>query len=103
MRRALTALEAARSAVPDLPRAWLVDRIPPDWVRTMLQLGAVSLHTNHRRLTRARANEIKKAGFWLFCYTVNDPQRARALLNWGVDAFCTDRIDVIGPGFASAG
>ena len=98
-----TALQAARSAAPELPRAWLVDRIPTDWERTMLQLGAVSLHTNHRHLTKPRANEIKQAGYWLFCYTVNDPRRARALLRWGVDAFCTDRIDVIGPGFASAG
>ncbi|WP_339939007.1 glycerophosphodiester phosphodiesterase family protein, partial [Undibacterium luofuense] len=31
----------------------------------------------------------------LFCYTVNSPERARELLSWGVDAFCTDRIDLI--------
>ena len=98
-----TALEAAHEAVPELPRAWLVDRVPPDWQRTMLRLGAVSLHTNHRHLTRPLADAIKRAGYWLFCFTVNDPQRARTLLAWGVDAFCTDRIDLIGPGFASAG
>ncbi|MGB3428629.1 MAG: glycerophosphodiester phosphodiesterase family protein, partial [Burkholderiaceae bacterium] len=39
---------------------------------------------------------------WLFCYTVNEPARARDLLAWGVDAFCTDRIDLIGPDFAAA-
>ncbi|HEX8604373.1 MAG TPA: glycerophosphodiester phosphodiesterase, partial [Pseudoduganella sp.] len=26
---------------------------------------------------------------------VNDPERARALLGWGVDAICTDRIDLL--------
>ncbi len=45
------------------------------------------------------ARAIKDAGYWLFCYTVNDPARARELLDWGVDAFCTDRIDLIGAGF----
>ena len=42
---------------------------------------------------------VKAAGFGLFCYTVNVPARAHELLGWGVDAFCTDRIDLIGPGF----
>ena len=39
------------------------------------------------------------AGFGLFCYTVNEPTRAAELLEWGVEAFCTDRIDLIGPDF----
>ena len=29
-----------------------------------------------------------------------EPARARDILAWGVDGFCTDRIDLIGPGFA---
>jgi glycerophosphoryl diester phosphodiesterase len=35
----------------------------------------------------------------LFCYTVNTPERAHEVLGWGVDAICTDRIDLIGPRF----
>jgi glycerophosphoryl diester phosphodiesterase len=42
---------------------------------------------------------VKAAGFGLFCYTVNAPARARELFDWGVDGFCTDRIDLIGPDF----
>jgi glycerophosphoryl diester phosphodiesterase len=60
----------------------------------------VAIHTNHRHLTPALAHAVKAAGFGLFCYTVNEPARARELLAWGVDAFCTDRIDLIGPDFA---
>ena len=59
------------------------------------------MHANHRHLTPARVAEIKASGAWLFCYTVNEPARARELLAWGVDAFCTDRIDRIGPDFAT--
>jgi glycerophosphoryl diester phosphodiesterase len=28
---------------------------------------------------------------------VNDLERARQLVRWGVDTVCTDRIDLIGP------
>jgi glycerophosphoryl diester phosphodiesterase len=95
------ALEAARAAVPDLPRGWLVDRIPSDWRARCDALGCVAVHANHRHLTAERVAEIKAGGAWLFCYTVNKPARAKELLAWGVDAFCTDRIDLIGPGFAA--
>jgi glycerophosphoryl diester phosphodiesterase len=46
------------------------------------------------------ATAIKDAGYGLFCYTVNDPERAREILGWGVDGFCTDRIDLIPADFA---
>ena len=97
----IDALESARAAVPDLPRGWLVDRVPPGWRARLDALDCVAVHTNHRHLTPARATEIKASGAWLFCYTVNEPARARELLAWGVDAFCTDRIDLIGPDFAT--
>ena len=99
----IEALGAARDARPDLPCGWLIDRVPPGWLTRLEGLGCVSLHTNHRYLTASRVAEIKAAGVWLFCYTVNEPARARDLLAWGVDAFCTDRIDLIGPDFAAAG
>jgi len=31
---------------------------------------------------------------------VNDPDTARRLFSWGVDAIFTDRLDLIGPDFA---
>lgn len=94
------ALAAARAAAPQLPRALLVEALPDDWEERARALGALALHVSHRRLTRAQAAAVKAAGFGLFCYTVNDPARARELLGWGVDAFCTDRIDLIGPEMA---
>jgi glycerophosphoryl diester phosphodiesterase len=66
----------------------------------MRAIDAVALHTNHAKLTPELAQEIKDAGYALFCYTVNEPERARELFSWGVDAFCTDRIDLIAPDFA---
>lgn len=91
------ALAAARVAAPDVPRGLLLDRIPDDWRRLLQDLDAVALHTNHRHLTAERARWVKEAGYWLFCYTVNSPERAAEITDWGVDAFCTDRIDLIAP------
>ncbi len=92
----VAALAAARDAAPDLPRALLIDRLEGDWEGQARALDAVAIHTNHNYLTAALAGQVKSAGFGLFCYTVNDPARARAIMAWGVDGLCTDRIDLIG-------
>ncbi|RJF99254.1 glycerophosphodiester phosphodiesterase [Noviherbaspirillum saxi] len=95
------ALAEAKMVAPGIPRGFLLDEIPADWLAQLRELDAVALHTNHKKLTPELAGAIKQAGYGLFCYTVNEPQRARELLSWGVDAFCTDRIDLIGPDFAA--
>ncbi|HWL74570.1 MAG TPA: glycerophosphodiester phosphodiesterase [Burkholderiaceae bacterium] len=89
------ALVAAAEVAPDLPLGWLVDELPPDWRTTLKNLRCVSVHINHRYLTAEQARQIKGAGAWLFCYTVNVSQRARTLFGWGVDALCTDAIDQV--------
>lgn len=94
------ALAAARDAAPDVPRGFLLDQLPADWEAQARELEAVAIHTNQKHLTAALAKAVKAAGFGLFCYTVNDAARARELLAWGVDGFCTDRIDLIGPDFS---
>ncbi len=93
------ALAVAKQAAPDVARGYLVDTLPCDWRKRLDELGAIALHTNHKNLSRERAQAVKSAGFGLFCYTVNEVDRAREILSWGVDAFCTDRIDLIGPDF----
>ncbi|MFC4931943.1 glycerophosphodiester phosphodiesterase [Massilia sp. GCM10023247] len=94
------ALEAAREVAPQVPRACLMSELPPDWERRAQSVEAIAIHTNHKHLTRELAASVRAAGFGLFCYTVNEPRRARELLSWGVEAFCTDRIDLFKPDFA---
>ena len=93
------ALDAARQTAPEIARGFLLDRIPADWQELLILLDAVALHTNHENLSPVAARAIKQAGYGLFCYTVNDPSRAREILSWGVDGFCTDRMDLIGADF----
>ncbi|GGC73855.1 glycerophosphodiester phosphodiesterase [Undibacterium terreum] len=93
------ALMSAKLAAPDIPRGFLMDKITPDWLQQLQELEAVALHTSHKNLTPELAAAVKQAGYGLFCYTVNLPERATEILGWGVDAFCTDRIDLIGANF----
>ncbi|HRK57691.1 MAG TPA: glycerophosphodiester phosphodiesterase [Burkholderiaceae bacterium] len=88
------ALQAARAAAPDVPRAWLTQRVTDGWADVLETHGCVALHTDHTELTAQLAQAIKQAGYWLFCYTVNDPARAAMLRHWGVDAFCTDQLNL---------
>lgn len=94
-----SALLAAQTYAPELARGYLTDAVPTDWRELLAQTGAVALHTNHRTLSPKLASAAKDAGFGLLCYTVNDPLRARELFSWGVDAICTDALDLIGPDF----
>jgi glycerophosphoryl diester phosphodiesterase len=96
----MVALHAAKETAPEIPRGLLVDTVPNGWQAMLEDLCAVALHTNHKHLTPDLAKAVKDAGYGLFCYTVNDPVRAQEILSWGVDAFCTDRIDLIGPDFS---
>ncbi|MFC5473431.1 glycerophosphodiester phosphodiesterase [Paraherbaspirillum soli] len=96
------ALRAAQVAAPDIPRGFLTDVIEDDWAQRLQELDAVALHTNHKYLSPMQVQAIKQAGYGLFCYTVNTPERAAEILSWGVDGFCTDRIDLIGADFAGS-
>ncbi|PUA20185.1 glycerophosphodiester phosphodiesterase [Glaciimonas sp. PCH181] len=93
------ALRAAQVAAVGIPRAYLTDVIEDDWQQNLQELAAVALHTNHKYLAPMQAAAIKDAGYGLFCYTVNTVKRAGEILAWGVDGFCTDRIDLIGADF----
>ncbi|WP_206950908.1 glycerophosphodiester phosphodiesterase [Trinickia acidisoli] len=97
----LDALAAARDAQPELPRGLLFGAVPVDWHAQTDTLACVSLHADHRKLDARLVGEIKAAGLFILAYTVNDPERARTLAQWGVDSICTDRIDLIGANFLS--
>lgn len=93
------ALEAAMEAAPELPRGLLLDEWHDDWQALTARLDCVSIHLNHKLLDAKRTAQLKAAGLHILVYTVNQPARARELLSWGVDAICTDRIDIIDPDF----
>ncbi|MCG4342432.1 glycerophosphodiester phosphodiesterase, partial [Escherichia coli] len=93
------ALAAAQRTVPDLPRGLLLEDWDDNWRELTERLDCVSLHIDHKALTAERVKALKDAGLRILVYTVNQPDRVRLLLDWGVDCICTDRIDLIGPDF----
>ena len=97
-----SALQAAQQVAPAVPRALLVEQVPPDWQQRLHKLYACALHVHAGQIDAAIAAQVRQAGYGLFCYTVNDPLEAKRLLEMGVDAFCTDRIDLIGADFCES-
>ena len=89
-------LQAAKIAAPGIPRGYLIHNLDdvPDWKAKCHEINAYSVHICHKHLTPELAEEIKKEGFGLFCYTVNKIERAKEIISWGVDSFCTDRLDL---------
>lgn len=89
------ALAAARDAAPELARGLLFGALPDDWHARALELRCVSIHFDHARIEAQGVAALRSAGYRTLAYTVNDVARARTLRAWGVDAICTDRIDLI--------
>ncbi|OZI27159.1 glycerophosphodiester phosphodiesterase [Bordetella genomosp. 7] len=91
------ALEAARVAAPELPRALLVEEVPQDWLQRLRRYECVALNINHRDATPALIDAVHEAGFRIAAWTINDPARARLLLSWGLDGIFTDALADIAP------
>src|SRR5665213_1016863 len=91
------ALEAARDAVPTLPRALLLDELPDDWLDRLRALECVALDTRHESLDATVVQRAHAAGFRVACWTPNDVARVAELQAMGVDTVITDAIDSIAP------
>ena len=95
----LDALRVVKQMAPSIPRAWLVDAVPHDWQQTLAMLDSDTIHANAKSLAYSTVKALKAEGIKLLCYTVNDPVQARDLFDSGVDAICTDRLDLIASDF----
>lgn len=92
------ALEAARIAAPELPRALLFEAVPADWLARCRSHDCVALVAWHEALDEAAIAGAHAAGLRVLAYTVNDPVRARQLEQWGLDGLITDAVDRIPAG-----
>jgi glycerophosphoryl diester phosphodiesterase len=83
-------LAAARDRAPHLARGILFRRVPQNWRAVAGALGSATIHADHRRLRPVIVSEIRQAGYPLLAYTVNNPQRAKTLFDWGVTSVFSD-------------
>src|SRR6185503_760281 len=86
-------LKAAMDAAPEFARALLLGELVDGWPMRAQAVGATGMNVGRRKLTAAGAVAIKRAGYALSVWTVNDPDEARALVGMGADCIITDRPD----------
>ena len=94
-------LRAAMDAAPEFARALLLGELVDGWPMRAQAVGATGMNVGRRKLTAAGAVAIKRAGYALSVWTVNDPDEARALVGMGADCIITDAPDVILRGLAA--
>ncbi|MBY0321169.1 MAG: hypothetical protein K2X72_20780 [Reyranella sp.] len=88
-------LAAAYATAPEFARALLIGQVGDDWRARAEAVAAGGINTNGEKLTAVRAVEIRKAGYTLSVYTIDDGDVAKALVGMGVDCVITDAPDVI--------
>jgi glycerophosphoryl diester phosphodiesterase len=97
-----SALQGAREAAPQLPRALLLDALHDGWLAGATALGCVAVVTHHALLDAAVLAHIHGAGLRGLVYTVNDPAEARRLDALGIDGLITDAVDLFSPAASSS-
>jgi len=91
----LESLAVARDLAPQIRRGLLMRRKRRTWRDEAAGLDCYSVHCKNSMLTRRTVAELRASPFHLFCFTVNDPARARQLYDWGVESIITDFPDRI--------
>ncbi len=91
-------LAAARTAVPALKRALLLEEVPDDWQERLSRLECVAIDPDYRELTKGLVASARYAGYGVLTYTPNAPDVVARLFDWGVDTVITDAVNVIAPG-----
>jgi glycerophosphoryl diester phosphodiesterase len=96
-------LAVARDLAPELPRGYLAVALPRRWREALKSYRCSTLHLSARRLGPLQRATVLAAGVPLLLYTVNQPDRARRLLEAGVAAIFTDRVGEVLAALNSAG
>ncbi len=84
------ALDYCHQNSPHFKRGMLYDKIPDNWLQQMQSIEAVSCHCHYLHLQQAQVVALKRAGYEVYCYTVNRPELVTEHWNWGIDAIFTD-------------
>lgn len=86
------ALDAARAVAPALDRGWIVEGPWDGDLGPLERLDAASLHLEHDLITPELVRSLHAGGRRLVAWTVNEAERVRTLVDWGVDGIVTDNL-----------
>lgn len=90
-------LEIAAESAPGWARGFLMDEIPEDLFKLAHHVKATSININgnNPEMNQDFIESLIDENFAVMAYTINDPHKARQLINMGVDSIFTDVPDVI--------
>lgn len=89
------ALIIASRLHPDWPRGILIDEWQDKWSELVKITNASTVNINAELLTAERVHQLTASQLPVLAYTVNDPLRAKELLQWGVTAVFSDNPQTI--------
>ena len=72
--------------------------IRPDWRSVAELCGAVAIHPEDAGLTEAMVHAARAAGYGVNVWTVNRPDRANQLFNWGCTGVFSDVYPLLAAG-----
>jgi len=84
-------LPLCKALLPEVPTAALQEvEHPKALISYLRELNVDAYHPDEQILDRETTVRLREAGFAVSAFTVNDPQRARELFSWDVNAVFTD-------------
>src|SRR5262249_9625667 len=96
----------ARSLLPEVPRALLFEAnasLPSRRAFCAPALGLVALHPDEKLADPPAVRRWRSRGYAVAAWTVDDPQRAHALVDAGCTALITNAPDAVLAAFAPPG
>jgi glycerophosphoryl diester phosphodiesterase len=88
-------LETALDMIEEWPRGFLMDEHLDNWQELFEYLKCETINIDGRKRSREEIEEYIETQKPILAYTINDPEKARELVRWGVDGFFSDNPDVI--------
>jgi glycerophosphoryl diester phosphodiesterase len=86
-------LREIQKLIPNLTLAPIWSRLPHNYLERARDLHASIIITNYLFIAPEQIADIKKHGFKVFVYTVNDPDDIARLKSWDVDGIASDFPD----------
>ncbi len=86
-------LEALKAMNPDAPIGFLCTRVPRNWRDVIARLGCSTINVSNRWIRQKHIEAARAEGVPVLIYTVNDPARAKKLLDAGVTSVFTDNVE----------
>jgi len=88
-------LEAVKAVKPDALLGYLCTRVPRNWPEIITRLGCSTLNVSNRWIRQKHIAAARALDVPVLVYTVNDPARAKKLLDLGVTSVFTDNVETI--------